>query len=64
MNLVYVYKYENEGELFGVEKEMTEYDYELASIKELDREEPWGDFVMVEEGRFKWDNQKKDYMRV
>lgn len=64
-DLVFVYRYDNDsGDLFGVMEEMVGYDYELASIDELDREEEWAKFVIVKEGAYRWDVAKKDYVKI
>jgi hypothetical protein len=57
---VYVFK-GRDGELFGVTDR--DFDLELASVDELNRDLEWGDYVQVKEGLFYWDDQTKDYVR-
>lgn len=67
---IFIYMYEN-GELFGVEEEMKNYSYILASIDDVRRDaedeedmEPWGNTIILKEGNFKWDATKKDYVKI
>jgi hypothetical protein len=62
-DLVFIYKYED-GDLFAVLEEMVGYEYELASISELDRISKWATYVIVREGAFKWDFKEKNYVKI
>jgi hypothetical protein len=60
--VVFVYRYEERGEaFFGVNTELM--DYELASIDEIDRGSKWGNFIIVQEGMYVWNEEEMDYFR-
>lgn len=63
LNSVFVYKYKDGG-IFGAKKQKNDNAYELASIQELEGDSEWGLFVIVKEGTFKWDADKKDYIKL
>lgn len=60
---VFIYEY-NDGGIFGVKNKLNEQDYKLASIHKLEGDYEWGLFVIVKEGAFKWDDDKKDYIKM
>lgn len=64
MDLIYVYKNKKGNGIFGVLKEKENDEFELASINDLDRENAWGKFVIVQEGAFMWNKILKNYVKV
>jgi len=61
--LLFIYKYKN-GHLFGVRDVINCNFYDLASIKEFEKEDKWERFVVVKEGAFMWDVNKQSYIKL
>ena len=61
--VVFIYRYnETDGALFGVNIELPQYD--LASIDEIEYGTRWGNFIIVEEGFYVWNQKHMDYIRA
>ena len=69
MEAVFVYRYEEEVSegLFAVPNILIGYDYDLASIKDVEAEsegESWGEMIIVREGVFFYNGFDKRYMKL